>query len=100
MFPARCDPKYGVHTDTKVLLHIVLYHLSLLTTQVTVTDSQGLTGTENMTIVVGEPFSMEMSPKSGTWVVGDTLEVIGHTTFVLLPIKRCTMVYKAARREV
>lgn len=53
------------------------------------TDSQGLTGTETMTIVVGEPFSIEMSPKSGTWVVGDTLEVIGHTIFVLLRIKRC-----------
>eukprot|EP00752_Nemacystus_decipiens_P002207 g2098.t1 len=41
---------------------------------VTVTDSEGLTGTETMTIVVGEPFSLEMSPESGKWVVGDTIQ--------------------------
>lgn len=43
--------------------------------QVTVTDGQGLTGTETMTIVVGEPFSLDMSPESGKWVVGDTIQV-------------------------
>lgn len=66
-----------------MLLHIVLQHLALRTTQATVTDSQGLTGTETMTVVVGEPFSLEMNPESGTWVVGDTIEVTGHTIAVL-----------------
>lgn len=39
-----------------------------------VTDSYGLTGTETMTVVVGEPFALEMSPESGEWVVGDTIQ--------------------------
>lgn len=43
--------------------------------QVTVTDSEGLTGTETLTMIVGEPFSFEMDPKSGKWVVGDTIKV-------------------------
>lgn len=43
--------------------------------QATVTDSEGLTGTESMTVVVGEPFSLEMDPESGEWVVGDTIQV-------------------------
>lgn len=43
--------------------------------QATVTDSEGLTGTESMTVVVGEPFSLEMTPESGEWVVGDTIQV-------------------------
>ncbi|CAM9247557.1 unnamed protein product [Ectocarpus sp. 12 AP-2014] len=41
---------------------------------VTVADSEGLTGTESMTVVVGEPFSLEMTPESGEWVVGDTIQ--------------------------
>ncbi|CAM9771595.1 unnamed protein product, partial [Scytosiphon promiscuus] len=40
----------------------------------TVTDSEGLTGTEALTVVVGEPFSLQMKPESGEWLVGDTIE--------------------------
>ncbi|CAM9112673.1 unnamed protein product, partial [Ectocarpus sp. 8 AP-2014] len=45
----------------------------------TVTDSEGLTGTESMTVVVGEPFSLEMTPESGEWVVGDTIQQFNLT---------------------
>lgn len=55
---------------------IVPYNVATGWLQATVTDSEGLTGTETMTIVVGEPFSLEMSPESGKWVVGDTIQVM------------------------
>lgn len=54
---------------------IVTYNVVTGLLQATVTDSEGLTGTETMTVVVGEPFSLEMSPESGKWVVGDTIQV-------------------------
>lgn len=48
---------------------------SVCATQVTVTDSEGLTDTETLTMIIGEPFSLAMNPKSGKWVVGDTIQV-------------------------
>lgn len=61
--------------------------------QATVTDNEGLTGTETMAIVVGEPFSLEMSPESGKWVVGDTIQVRdAHRTVVYLSsIEKCVL---------
>lgn len=50
--------------------------------QATVTDSKGLTGTEALTVVVGEPFSLQMKPESGEWVVGDTIEVTFYRRLV------------------
>ena len=47
--------------------------------QVKVTDSEGLIDTENLTMVIGEPFAFDMNPKSGKWVVGDTIKVIIKT---------------------
>lgn len=41
----------------------------------TVQDSEGLTDVAEVAIVVGEPYSLKMTPKSGMWAVGDTITV-------------------------
>ena len=42
-----------------------------------------------MAIVVGEPFSLEMSPESGKWVVGDTIQVRdAHRTATVVYLSR------------
>lgn len=76
------------------MIIIITYNVVTGLMQATVTDSEGLTGTETMTVVVGEPFSLEMSPESGKWVVGDTIQVRdnAHETVVslsLLGIEQC-----------
>lgn len=59
--------------------------------QMTVTDSEGLEDSDDITMVVGEPFSLVMTPESEEWVVGDTVKASTITYTVgycwwLLPV--------------
>lgn len=44
---------------------------TIVMAQMTVTDSEGLKDSDDVTMVVGEPFSLVMTPESEEWVVGD-----------------------------